>query len=315
VTSLVSVIVVSYNTRNLLRECLTAATEEGGTFTPDIWVVDNASTDGSAEMVAREFPSVHLVRNQENVGFARANNQVLRQAKGDFLLLLNADAVLSQDSLERMLAAFAEHPRVGICGPCLVNPDGSVQPSWARFPTPWTELIFQSFLFRVWPGPFHFGRRVHLFLRPMYSRFRLVDWVPGACLMLRGEVVERVGLLPEASFMYGEDLEFCAKARKAGFEVAFVPQARVLHYLQTAARADHERWIENYTLAALRYHQCNGTASDLKWVSRMIVWGSRLRWGIWRMVGLLFCNRKAETAARCRGYRRAVALATEILRQ
>jgi GT2 family glycosyltransferase len=310
-SGLVSIIVVSYNTRDLLRDCLAAAVQESRARATEIWVVDNASTDGSAEMVQAEFSQVHLICNRENLGFAKANNQVLRRAQGDFLLLLNADAVLLAGSLEAMLNAFVEYPQVGICGPCLINPDGSLQPSWGQFPTPWTEFLFQSFLFKVWPGPFPYGRKIHPFLRSTYCRFRLVDWATGACLMLRQEVLKRVGLLPEGSFMYGEDLEYCFRARRAGFEVALVSQARVLHYLQSAARKDYQKWIENYTLAILRYHARHGTASDLKWVSQTILWGSRLRWMMWRVIGFLSPRRRSEAYARCRGYLHATALATD----
>jgi GT2 family glycosyltransferase len=309
----VSAIVVSYNTCDLLAESLRSASAAHDDLSVEIWVVDNASTDGSPEMVAAQFPGVHLIRNSQNVGFARANNQALRAASGQFLMLLNSDAALLPGCLAALRAAFLQHAALGICGPCLLNPDGSLQPSWGDFPTPKAEFLFQSFLYKFWPGRFPYGRRVHPLLRPAYRRFRWVDWVTGAALMLRREVFEKIGGLPDDVFMYGEDLEYCARALQAGFRVAYVPTARARHHQQTSSRRDYARWIENYTRATLAYYQRHGSADDRRWVAHLIISGSRLRQVLWGLVGVVRPGWRAEAKARREGYARAAALAHQTL--
>ncbi|MGH2522048.1 MAG: glycosyltransferase family 2 protein [Anaerolineales bacterium] len=309
----VSVIVVSYNTRELLAESLRSAFTAHDDLSVEIWVVDNASMDGSPEIVAAQFPDVRLIRNPQNTGFAAANNQALRAASGRFLMLLNSDAALLPGCLAVLRAAFVEHEGLGICGPCLLNPDGSLQPSWGDFPTPKVEFLFQSFLYKLWPTRFPYGRRVHVLLRPAYRRFQWVDWVTGAALMLRREVFEKIGGLPADVFMYGEDLEYCARARQAGFRVAYVPAARARHHQQKSSRRDFARWIEKYTRATLAYYRRHGSADDRRWVAHLIISGSRLRQVLWRLVGAVRPGWRAEAKARGEGYARAVALAYQTL--
>jgi N-acetylglucosaminyl-diphospho-decaprenol L-rhamnosyltransferase len=305
----VSVIVVSYNTRELLAGCLRSVLATHSALSIEALVVDNASADGSPEMVAAQFPEVHLLRNPHNVGFAHANNQALRVASGEFLLLLNSDAALLPGCLAALRAAFAAHEALGICGPSLLNPDGSLQPSWGDFPTPRSEFLFQSFLYKLWPGRFPYGRHVHVLLRPAYRRFRWVDWVTGAALILRRDVLAKVGDLPTDVFMYGEDLEYCARAKRAGFRVAYVPTARARHHQRASSRRDHARWIENYTRATLLYYQRYGSAGDRRRVAELIISGSRLRRVLWRLLAVARPSKHAEAQMRREGYARAIALA------
>lgn len=304
----VSVIVVSYNAQDLARACL-ASIPTG----PELLVVDNASTDGCADMVAAEFPGARLMRNIENVGFARANNQALRQANGELVLLLNSDAELRPGCLAALQSAFATHPKLGIAGPRLLNPDGTWQPSWGDFPTPATEFLFQSYLYKIWPTRFPYDRHISLWLRRAYRVFQWVDWVTGAALMLRRQVYEAIGGLPEGTFMYGEDVEYCARARAAGFGVAYVPTASVCHRLQTSSRRDYARWIENYTQATLAYYRQHSTPTERRAVARWIIAGSTLRRLLWMLVGLTFPVRRQEAQQRSQGYRRASLLAREVL--
>lgn len=310
----ISVIVVSYNTRALLADSLRSIQAERATLAVEIWVVDNASTDGSADLVAEQFPEVRLIRNVKNVGFAVANNQALQHASGQLLFLLNSDASLLPGSLITLQAAFVERPELGIAGPRLINPDGSWQPSWGDFPTPATELRFQLFLYLLWPGHFPYGRRVRPWMRSAYRKFRWVDWVTGAALIMRRAVYESVGGLPEDNFMYGEDLGFCARARRAGFNIAFLPSAAVCHHLQTSSRRDYTGWIENYTRAMLGYYQRYCSASDQRRAARWIIEGSRFRQVVWGAVSLVWPARRAEAQQRYIGYQRAAALADRILK-
>jgi GT2 family glycosyltransferase len=304
----VSVIVVAHNARELVRACLASIPTDS-----ELLVVDNASIDGCAEMIAAEFPRANLIRNPINVGFARANNQALRKAKGELILLLNSDAELRADCLASLETAFAAHPELGIAGPRLLNTDGTWQPSWGKFPTPATEFLFQSYLYKIWPTCFPYGRRVSIYFHRAYGAFRWVEWVTGAALILRRQVYDAIGGLPENTFMYGEDLEYCALARAAGFGVAYVPTASVCHHLQASSRRDYARWIENYTQATLAYYSLHGMPAERSAVARWIIAGSILRRTLWLLAGWMSPGLRQEAQHRARGYRKAESLAKTVL--
>lgn len=223
-----SVIIVNWNVRDLLRRCLHSilANVPGGQL--EIIVVDNGSTDGSVEMVRTEFPMVRLIANPDNRGFPAANNQGLEVARGRYVLLLNPDTEVVGDALATM-AAFADaHPDVGIVGPQLLNPDGSVQSSRRRFPTLLTAL-FES----TWLQPYAPRRLLeHYYVldRPD-DEVQDVDWVTGAALMARREAAEQVGPLDEGFFMYSEELDWCRRFREAGWRVVYLPTARIVHHV------------------------------------------------------------------------------------
>jgi GT2 family glycosyltransferase len=307
----VSVIVVAYESASLLPACLDSALAQPETG--ELIVVDNASGDGSADLVARRYPATRLVRNTTNVGFPRAVNQGLAQAAFDHALLLNPDAVLGAGCLSRLLAFAATRPAAGILGPALLNPDGSRQPSWGRFPSLGQELMFQSFLFRLLPCRFPLGRRVHPLLRGTYARRQRVDWVTGAALLVSRPTWERTGGLPVDGFMYGEDLELCASAAVAGIETWYVPEAEAQHGLGIVSRREPERWIERYTRATLRYHARHSSPGVQVAVARSVIAGSRLRQVAWSVAGL-WPPLRDEARSRLRGYEAGIAAAHEALR-
>ncbi len=222
----VSVIVVSYQVRELLRRCLQSLNSQQGVEL-EVFVVDNLSRDGSAEMVAREFPAVHLIRNTENVGFSRANNQALAVATGEYFTLLNPDTESPPDTLATLVAVFARHPRAGAVGLALVNPDGSHQPSCFAFPTVGNLLIETLGLHGL---GLRFGIGTPSAAPPPAGAEGVVEWVSGACIALRRTAYARVGGLDEAIFMYGEELAWCWRARALGFETVYSNAARVLHH-------------------------------------------------------------------------------------
>ncbi len=309
----VSVIVVSYNTRELTRECLEAVFTDGYRGELEVFVVDNASRDGSAAMVAERFAEVRLIENDDNVGFARANNQALAVATGEQLFLLNSDAIVRPGCIEALVGCLEREPEVGLVGPALFNADGTRQPSWGDFPTPLQEALFQSYLFKAVPVAFPLGREVHPLLRGRYARAHRVDWLTGAALMLRSEVYTRVGGLPEHSFMYGEDLELCALAAEAGFMSHYEPRAEAVHLLGASSRKDHARWIDHYTEANLGYYARFAPAVKRR-AAVAVLAGSAYRSAIWSGLGLVSEKRRAEAAGRRRGYARAIGHAWRALR-
>jgi GT2 family glycosyltransferase len=224
-----SIIIVSYNTRDLLRECLRSL-PAGGDCGPggvEVFVVDNASRDGSPDMVAAEFPYVKLIRNPINGGFAQANNLALRESAGRYVLLLNSDTVVHDGAFANLIAFLEAHPAAGYCGPKLLNGDGSHQWSAARFPTVLSAPFTMLGCSRRFPNSRH-ALDLHT-SRGTEKPFR-ADWFTGAALLVRREALEAVGPLDEAYFLYFEETDWCRKLARAGWEGWYVPAAEIVHY-------------------------------------------------------------------------------------
>lgn len=219
-----SVIIVSFNTAPLLRACLTSVFESSVGFDLEVIVVDNASSDDSLRMVERDFPSVRLIANPRNVGFAAANNQALRITSGDFALLLNSDCEALPGALQSLVEFARTHPQSGVVAPKLLNPDGSVQPSGRRFPTLWRFFMEVTALYKTFHPHGYFNPRED------YTRIREVDEVSGAAMLVRRETFEQVGLLDEGFFFYWEDIDWCKRIKAAGWKVVYLPQARIVHH-------------------------------------------------------------------------------------
>lgn len=219
-------ILVSYNTREQLRDCLASLLKE---HPRSIVVVDNNSNDGSAEMVAVEFPTVTLIRNRENVGFARAVNQALRNARAPMVLLLNPDAIMTPGSLRALANYLLANPAVGAVGPAMRHPDGRLRVLPAgRQPTLWRVFTHISGLSRLSAVSPLFDGWQHL--AGVHDRGPLaVEWLTGGCLLLRTQAVREVGLLSERWFLYAEDLELCKRLSDAGWQIVHLPNAEVYH--------------------------------------------------------------------------------------
>jgi N-acetylglucosaminyl-diphospho-decaprenol L-rhamnosyltransferase len=234
-----AIIIVNYNVRELLRDCLTSVYESRGDFRFEVCVVDNGSHDGSADMVAQEFARAHLIR-AENRGYAAGNNLGLRefgfsndgQAAASvprYALLLNADTVLPPSALADMLDFMENHPRVAVAGPRLVREDGSLDKACRRsFPTPDIAFYQLSGLSRLFPNSERFGRYNLTYLSP--DQTVEVDSVVGAFMLIRGDTLAQVGLLDEQFFMYAEDLDLCYRIKQRGWQVWYNSAVTVLHY-------------------------------------------------------------------------------------
>ncbi len=283
---IVSVILVTYNTRDLLGRCLEAlpAALEGVPY--EVWVVDNGSTDDTLAWLRAHHPEVRVLANPTNRGFAGANNQAMARAQGRYLLLLNTDTQPLPGSLVALVRYLDQHPEVGIVGGSLLNPDGSPQGCAADFPTWWKELVLLTGplghrLLGPW-FPFH----------PPSETPRAVDWVSGACLMVRREVVEAIGGLDEGYFMYTEEVDWCWRARRAGWSVAVIPEARVIHLGgATARRMDglRRRWLYASKARFLRRREGPAAAA----IYAAAVWITTF--GKW--LAMRFLGRREQAAA------------------
>ena len=220
-----SVIIVSYNTRDVLMRCLESVFAHTEGLVLEVIVVDNNSIDGSPTMVEETFPAVTLIRNKANIGFAAANNVGLRSASGEFILFLNSDTVVVHDALRKSVSHLLEHPEVGILGCKLLNADGSIQPSARDFPTLWSLFLESLFVYRVLP---HRG----VFRNPWITDLdteQQIDIVKGAFLLTRRSVLDDVGPLDERFFLYSEEQDWCLRANQRGWKAIYWPHAEVFH--------------------------------------------------------------------------------------
>jgi N-acetylglucosaminyl-diphospho-decaprenol L-rhamnosyltransferase len=231
-----SIVVVSWNTRDLLRACLASIERTVELLDYEVIVVDNNSSDCSGDMVADEFPRAVLIRNQDNAGFARANNQAFEVSKGRYVLLLNSDAELLPGTAQSMVRTMNREASVGIVGVQVLNPDGTFQASYADFPGVFGELLLATRLANKLRGPTY----------PNYPEAqsqddRKVDWVSGACLMARRAAIDDVGPLDETYFMYTEETDWCYRFTRRGWAIQYLAAARVLHWGSQSSRRVPER--------------------------------------------------------------------------
>ena len=274
----VTIVIVSFNTASLTRQCLEKVQAYKGGLRCEIIVVDNASHDGSADMVASEFPQVRLIRLSVNRGFAGGNNPGIRAAAGKYILLLNSDAFIEPGVIENAITYMEAHPGIGVLGCKLTNPDGSLQPSARMMPGPLNKFLHISGLSSRFPRSRFFGR-VDLSWWD-HATPHSVGWVVGAFFMIRRVVVEQIGGLDERYFLYFEEIDFCRTARRAGWDVVFYPGARVVHLGgQSSAGTSERRSASGSQLTGIRitselryFRKWSGPAGALLIAGIEIMW-------------------------------------------
>ena len=233
-----SVIVVNRNTRELLLACLGSLFDGAAPLRIEVIVVDNASTDGSVPSVESRFPQVRLIRNDTNTGFAHPNNQGIAASRGRYLLLLNSDTVVRHGALKRLVDFMDQHPEAGACGPRLVYPDGSLQRSCASFETPWRWFCDMLDLGKVLPRSTALS---NLRVRFDHASTSPVDWVMGAALLVRREVVDEVGMLDERFRIHCNESDWCYRMHRAGWPIYYVHSAEVVHYCGETRKREADR--------------------------------------------------------------------------
>ncbi len=286
-----SVVIVNYNVKEFLEQTLVSVTKALDTIPSNIIVVDNASVDGSQQLIRERFPDVTLVANPENAGFAKASNQGIRMSQARFVALLNPDTIVEESTFSRMLEFFHDNPRAGMAGCKILNPDGTLQLACRRsFPTPWvafTKLSGLSFLFAKSKM---FGRYNLTYLDP--DETHAVDAISGSFMMVRSSTLEQVGLLDESFFLYGEDLDWCYRMGKNGWDVMYFPGTQIIHFKGESskkARFDNLRtFYHSMDLFARKHFKKNYYR-----VPYRLLWA-----GIWLRAGLsLLWNLVTHSAA------------------
>jgi GT2 family glycosyltransferase len=223
----ISVIIVGWNARHYLQLCLQSLADAPPRRSIEVIVVDNASSDGSSEMIKAQFPKVKLIRSEENLGFAKGNNLAIRQCQGRYIALVNPDVIVFPGCLDALAEFLDQNPRVGNVGPRVLNPNMTMQSTCRRFPTLWNNFCSATRLEKVFKNSKFFAGE-HMFYFP-HDTTKTVDVLVGCFSMIRRETFDDVGLLDENLFMYGDDVDWCRRARKAGWQIVFFPEARAIH--------------------------------------------------------------------------------------
>lgn len=223
----ISLVIVAWNARHYVELCLESLQKTPPRRSMEVFVVDNASADGTAEMIEQKFPWVRLIKSSENLGFSRGNNVALRQCRGRYIALVNPDVIVFPGCLDALADFLDENPKVGNVGPRVFNPDMSMQSTCRRFPTLWNNFCSATGLSTRFQNSRFFAGE-HMFYFP-HDRTLAVDVIVGCFSMIRREAMESVGMLDEQLFMYGDDVDWCRRARNAGWQVVFYPGAQAIH--------------------------------------------------------------------------------------
>jgi GT2 family glycosyltransferase len=257
-----SIIILNWNTRGLLAQCLNSIEQHKGELQLEIIVVDNASTDGSQAMLEEKYPHVKLITNHQNVGFTKGNNQAMRVAQGDYFLLWNSDAFATPGAFQSLLRLAEKEPKAAIVGAQLRNADHSFQASYSRFPNQLREFLILTGLGRALLGRTYPSRGPEEEKGP-----QVVDYVEGACLLVRRQAFQEVGGFDEGFFMYAEEVDWCYSMAKHGWQVWYQPEARVIHLggaSSTGRRTHREADLYRSRIRFFRKHYGSRSAQLLK---------------------------------------------------
>ena len=294
-----SIIVVNWNSGHYLRHCLDSVFSRSVSLSFEVFVVDNASSDDSLTGLKEQFPRVQWLENEENVGFARANNQALKQARGRYLLVLNPDTVILDDALEQMIRLMDAHPGVGIGACQLLNSDGTIQRSCRSFPTLWT-LLWDAILLDALLPPNRVTGRYELRYWHHDSE-RDVDQPAGAFLMVRRELLASVGFMDERFFVYYEDVDWCFRAMQAGWRVVFWPAPKVLHHGGGSANSHYTHASALMHESMLKYFRKHYGVGASVLAQLISLAGAPVHLGVWAVQFALNSSKRPVYARLLRG--------------
>lgn len=248
-----SVIIVSYNTKDLLCQTIESVISTTSDISYEILVSDNNSKDGSVDMVRQRFPEVIVIENKENLGFSKANNIAIKKAKGRYILLLNSDTVVEKGCLDESVKYMDNHKNIGVLGCKVVLPTGELDHACKRgFPTPKASFYYLLKLHRFFPNNKKYGLYCASHIKE--DEVGDVDALMGAFMMLPQSVIHKVGVLDEAFFMYGEDIDWCYRIKKAGFRVVYYPEAKIIHYKGSSSKKKRVKTIYEFHRAMILFY-------------------------------------------------------------
>lgn len=264
-----SVIIVSYNVRFFLEQCLRSVFRAGEGIEMEVFVVDNNSVDGSCLMIRNQFPLVRLIANKENIGFSRANNQAMKLASGNYQLILNPDTVVEEDCFRKILVFMDSHPDAGALGVKMIDGKGNFLPESKRaFPTPWVSFYKMFGLASLFPKSKLFGQYNLSYLSK--DQIHKVDVLPGAFMLLRKSALEKTGFFDESFFMYGEDIDLSYRILQAGYANYYFPETTIIHYKGESTRKGSLNYVLVFYQAMIIFAAKHFSRSNARWFSVLI---------------------------------------------
>lgn len=281
----VDVIIVTYNSAGEIQFCLKSLVTRNHRYAYRVTVVDNASSDGTPELLATHYPFVNLYLSKNNLGFARANNLALWRTRGKYVVFLNPDTEIKEGGLDKLIDFLETHPEAGAAGPKLLNQDGSLQLTGNTFPSLRNFIIEILFLDRLFPRNKVFGaHKLSWWDRKDAAQ---VDWVMGACLVVRRDVGEKLGWFDESFFMYFEETDLCRRIRDAGYAVYYVPAAEVIHFGGAGVKAYSGKKVYLWHQSLFRYFKKH-SPRQLIFLRFMVLFRAVLRSSLWLLLSLRF---------------------------
>jgi GT2 family glycosyltransferase len=247
----VSLVIVNWNTKDLVLKCIKSAIETGGACAQEIIVVDNASGDDSVDAIKRDYPDVIVIRNEKNYGFARANNIGIKKSKGRYVCLVNSDVQVLGRTIGYLIDYMDKTPNAGIVGPKILWPDMTLQDSCRKFPTLWTKLCETVALNRIFPRSTVFsGEHMQFFA---HDQVKKVDSLAGCFMMIRQTALKEVGLFDEQYFIYSEETDLCKRFSESGWDIVFLPEVSVVHHHAASTAKDPVRFAVEQQRSLLKY--------------------------------------------------------------
>jgi len=269
-----SVIIVNYNVKHFLEQCLHSVLNASAAIATEIFVVDNNSVDGSTQLVKEKFPQVQLIQNKKNVGFSKANNQAIRMAKGKYVLLLNPDTVVEEDTFSKIIGFMDHHPEAGGLGVKMIDGKGNFLPESKRgLPTPWVAFCKMFGLSKLFPKSKKFGRYHLSYLNE--NETHEVEVLAGAFMLLRKETLEKTGLLDETFFMYGEDIDLSYRITQSGYKNYYFPKTTIIHYKGESTKKGSLNYVKvfyNAMIIFARKHFSGGGANLLSFFIHLAIY-------------------------------------------
>jgi len=280
-----SIIIVNYNTSNLLKECIESIKNSALNISYEIIVIDNNSFDNSIDLIKDKFQNLKIIINKINLGFARANNQGIKRSEGRYILLLNPDTVILPNSLKRMMEFMDNHPEAGVAGCKVLNPNGTLQLACRRsFPAPSVSFYRLTGLSRLFPKSKTFARYNLTYYNP--DVVQEVDAVSGSFMMIIRKAINEVGMLDEQFFMYGEELDLCFRMKEKGWKVYYVPDAEIIHYKGKSSQQRKRKAVIDFHKAMYIFHKKHYAGHTFFLLNWIIILGIILRAGLFLALSL-----------------------------
>ena len=269
-----SVIIVNYNVKHFLEQCLHSVYKAAKGIETEVFVVDNNSVDGSAQLVREKFPNLYFIENKENVGFSKANNQAVKLAKGEYILLLNPDTVVEEDTFKKVTGFMDSHPEAGGLGVKMIDGKGNFLPESKRgLPTPWVAFYKMFGLSKLFPNSRKFGKYHLSYLNE--NEIHEVEILAGAFMLLRKETLDKIGLLDETFFMYGEDIDLSYRIIKGGYKNYYFPETTIIHYKGESTKKGSLNYVKVFYTAMIifaRKHFSGGNAGVFSAIIHFAIW-------------------------------------------